>query len=184
MTKTPLIPTQVVPNLTVPLVGGGHWSLGDQTQNQFTLIVVYRGLHCPICSNYLADLNQKIDEFDNRGVKVLVVSSDGEDRAIQAQEKWGLTHLRVGYGLSLESAMEWGLYVSSGRGKTSAGLKEPSFFPEPGLFLIRPDQTLYFASVQTMPFARPSFGDIVKAIDFVIARNYPARGEVSAIPSD
>nr|MCS5675743.1 redoxin domain-containing protein [Acidimicrobiales bacterium] len=74
MTQTPLVPRQPVPDLTVPLVGGGHWSLADQTPDQFTLIVVYRGLHCPICSVYLADLNQKLGDFDNRGVNVLVVS--------------------------------------------------------------------------------------------------------------
>jgi peroxiredoxin len=183
MTQTPLIPRQVVPDLSVPLVGGGHWSLADQIPDQFTLIVVYRGLHCPICSNYLADLNRKLDDFDSRGVKVLVVSSDVEERATQAREKWGLTQLTLGYGLSLESARQWGLYVSSGRGKTSAGVEEPPFFAEPGLFLIRPDRTLYFATVQTMPFARPSFGDILKAIDFVIAKDYPARGEVNVVPS-
>jgi hypothetical protein len=32
-----------------------------------------------------------------------------------------------------------------------------------------------------MPFARPSFGDILKAIDFVVAKDYPARGEVTEI---
>ena len=63
--------------------------------DQFALIVVYRGLHCPICSNYLADLSRKLDDFDSRGVKVLVVSSDAEERAVQAEEKWGLTHLTV-----------------------------------------------------------------------------------------
>ena len=183
MTETPLIPRQVVPDLSVPLVGGGHWSLADQTPDQFTLIVVYRGLHCPICSNYLADLNRKLDDFDSRGVKVLVVSSDVEERATEAREKWGLTQLTLGYGLSLKSARQWGLYVSSGRGKTSAGVEEPPFFAEPGLFLTRPDRTLYFATVQTMPFARPSFGDILKAIDFVIAKDYPARGEVNVVPS-
>ncbi|HIE89539.1 MAG TPA: AhpC/TSA family protein, partial [Gammaproteobacteria bacterium] len=62
-----------------------------------------------------------------------------------------------------------------------AGIEEPSLFVEPGIFLVRPDQTLYFATVQTMPFARPSFGDILKAIDFVIAKDYPARGEVTEI---
>ena len=183
MTQTPLIPSQVVPDLMVPLVGGGHWSLADQTPDQFTLIVVYRGLHCPICSIYLADLNRKLDDFYNRGVNVLVVSSDAKERATEAQEKWDLTNLTLGYGLSLESARQWGLYVSSGRGKTSAGVEEPAFFAEPGLFLTRPDRTLYFSTVQTMPFARPSFSDILKAIDFVIAKDYPARGEVNAIPS-
>ena len=32
-------------------------------------------------------------------------------------------------------------------------------------------------STQTMPFARPSFQDLLGAIDFAIAKDYPARGE-------
>lgn len=36
----------------------------------------------------------------------------------------------------------------------------------------------YFGTVQTMPFARPAFDQILGALDFVIAKNYPARGEV------
>ena len=50
-------------------------------------------------------------------------------------------------------------------------------FSEPGVFLVRPDQTLYYASVQTMPFVRPVFKEMVQALDFVIANDYPARGE-------
>ncbi len=64
------------------------------------------------------------------------------------------------------------------RGMTSAGVEEPERFSEPALYLIRPDGTLYFGSVQTMPFARAHFSDILAAIDFVLKNNYPARGEV------
>jgi hypothetical protein len=42
---------------------------------------------------------------------------------------------------------------------------------------VRPDRTLYAASVQTMPFARPSIKEIAGAVDFVTRMNYPARGE-------
>ena len=66
---------------------------------------------------------------------------------------------------------------------TSAGVEEPALFSEPGLFLVLPDRTLYFASVQTMPFARPHFTDILAALDYVIAKNYPARGEVMNLPA-
>ncbi len=178
--QTPVIPRQQVPDLVVPIVGGSTWSLAEQTPQQFTLIVVYRGLHCPICSHYLADLNRKIEAFNELGVDVLVLSSDDEARASQAKHDWQLGSLPVGYNLSIETARKWGLYISSSNGKTSAGVVEPDRFPEPGLFLVRPDNTLYFASVQTMPFARPSFSDILKAVSFVIEKDYPARGEVGS----
>jgi len=174
----PLIPRQAVPALEVPTVGDGTWRLADQTPERFTLVVFYRGLHCPICSRYLGDLNRKAGDFEARGVGIVVISSDDAARAAGAKESWGLGRLTVGYGLDLDKAREWGLYISTSRGKTSTGLEEPPLFIEPGLFLVRPDGTLYFATVQTMPFARPNFGDILKAIDFVIERDYPARGEV------
>ena len=85
--------------------------------------------------------------------------------------------LRFGYGLSLKSARQWGLYISASRGKTSIGIEEPALFSEPGVFIVRPDGTLYYGAVQTMPFARPSFQDLLGAIDFAIAKDYPARGE-------
>lgn len=48
---------------------------------------------------------------------------------------------------------------------------------EPGLFLVSEQQTLFYGSVQTMPFVRPHFSELLGAVDFAIANNYPARGE-------
>ncbi|CAN7768281.1 hypothetical protein LJR175_007373 [Variovorax sp. LjRoot175] len=86
-------------------------------------------------------------------------------------------NLRIGYDLPLSKAREWGLYISTSRGTTSIGIEEPALFAEPGIFIMRPDATLYYASVQTMPFARPHFDDLLGALDFALAKNYPARGE-------
>ena len=173
-----LYPRQPVPELEVATVGGGTWRLADQSPEAFTLVVFYRGLHCPICSTYLRDLENKLSQFAELGVEAIVLSGDDEERAAKAKQDWKLDSLTVGYGVGLDTARAWGLYISSGIGKTSIGVEEPALFPEPGLFLVRPDGTLYFGSVQTMPFARPSFGDILKAIGFVADRGYPARGEI------
>jgi hypothetical protein len=106
-----------------------------------------------------------------------------EERAAKARSDWNLPNLRIGYGLALSDARRWGLYISRSRGVTSTGFEEPALFSEPGLFLVRPGGEIYFGSVQTMPFARPHFQDILGAIDFVVAKNYPGRGEVLALPS-
>ena len=42
---------------------------------------------------------------------------------------------------------------------------------------MRPDGTLYWAAVQSVPFARPHFDEVLKAIDFIKERNYPPRGD-------
>ena len=45
--------------------------------------------------------------------------------------------------------------------------------------MIAADGTLYCAIVQTMPFIRLHFNELLGALDnAIIPRNYPARGEV------
>ena len=83
----------------------------------------------------------------------------------------------MGYGLKLDVARQWGLYISTSRGLTSIGIEEPALFFEPAIYIVRPDTTLYYSAVQTMPFARPNFADLLGAIDFAVAKNYPACGE-------
>jgi len=173
----PLIPRKPVPSLELDTVGGERWSLARQEPQNFTMLVFYRGLHCPICRKYTSELNAMAAEFARRGVSILVASTDSRERAEEAKAKWGLADLTLGYGLTIDAARQWGLYISTSRGATSAGVEEPPRFAEPGLFLVKPDGTLYWASVSTMPFARPHFGEILQAIDFVLSKNYPARGE-------
>lgn len=177
-THTTIFPRQPVPDLSVPTVGGGTWTLAEQTPQNFTMIVFYRGYHCPICSRYLGDLERRLDKFAELGVNAVTISSDTEERAEMAKTEWELPNLTVGYGLSLDKAREWGLFISTSRGKTSSGVEEPPLFSEPGLFFVKPDNTLYWSSIQTMPFARPSFAEIQASVGKVLEMNYPARGEV------
>jgi peroxiredoxin len=158
-------------------LAGARFRLSEQRAEHFTMIVFYRGLHCPICRRYLTELDGLVDEFAKRGVAVFVASSDTRERAEEARTAWGLQHLRVGYGLPIDEARGWGLFISTSRGKTSAGIEEPALFSEPGLFLLRPDGTLYWSNVSTMPFARPHFSEILQSLDFAIKNDYPARGE-------
>lgn len=172
-----LMPRQAVPALSVPLVGGGTFDLPTETSPRGTVICFYRGLHCPLCATYLTEFETLVDDFAARGVASVAISADGEDRAVQMRDKIGAKHLRFGYGLALATARDWGLYISTSRGMTSIGIEEPALFSEPGLFLVNPDRTLYYMSVQTMPFVRPHFKELLGAVDFAIAKSYPARGE-------
>ena len=172
-----LTPRQLVPTLSVDTLAHGRFDLQAATPERFTLICFYRGLHCPICANYLKELERLTPDFASRGVETVAVSSDGPERAGEMAKKIGADHLRIGYGLALTKAREWGLYTSASRGKTSIGIEEPALFSEPGVFLVRPDRTLYYLSVQSMPFVRPNFAEMVAALDFVIKNDYPARGE-------
>src|SRR5215472_16602646 len=93
----PLFPRQAAPPLHVDLASGGIFELAREKPAHFTLLVFYRGLHCPICKTQLRELESKLEEFDKRGVAVVAVSSDTKERATQAKNGWGLTRLRLGY---------------------------------------------------------------------------------------
>lgn len=172
-----LIPRQKTPNLKVSTLDHGAFDLAAETSKVGTVICFYRGLHCPICANYLTELEKRVPEFAERGVGVIALSTDGEGRTRDMADKISAKQLRFGYDLSLEKAREWGLFISTSRGKTSIGIEEPALFAEPGLFMVTPQQTLYYGSTQTMPFVRPHFSELVSALDFAIANDYPARGE-------
>jgi len=67
---------------------------------------------------------------------------------------------------------DWGLFISKG---VKDG--EPDEFGEPGLFLIQPDGIVYAGVINTMPFARPHFDEVLVAVRYVREHDYPARGE-------
>lgn len=172
-----LIPRQKTPDLTLPTLDHGRFDLSAETSERGTAICFYRGLHCPICATYLTEFQKRAADFGERGMKTVAISCDGEERTREMAQKIGADTLRFAYDLPLAKAKEWGLYISTSRGKTSIGIEEPALFSEPGLFIVSPDQTLYYGSVQTMPFVRPHFSELVSALDFAIKKNYPARGE-------
>lgn len=172
-----LIPRRKVPDLAVETLDHGRFDLASETSARGTVICFYRGLHCPLCAKYLIEFEKLAPDFAGRGVATIAISTDDAGRARGMADKIGARNLRFGYGLPLAKAKEWGLYLSAGRGKTSIGIDEPALFAEPGLFLINADRTLYYGSVQTMPFVRPQFSELLGMLDFAIAKNYPARGE-------
>jgi peroxiredoxin len=173
-----LMPRQKVPDLKLRTLDGSGYHLAAATPERFSMIVFYRGLHCAVCNTYLRELDRLHSEFANRGIETIAVSSDSRDRAEQTKDKWRIENLRVAYELEIPTAREWGLYVSASRGKATNGIEEPAVFSEPGVFVVRPDQTLYWCSISTMPFARPHFSEMLQAFDMVHKINYPARGEL------
>jgi peroxiredoxin len=172
-----LTPRQKTLNLTLPMLGGATFDLSKETGSLGTILTFYRGLHCPLCATYLKELERLTPEFAKRGVGTVAISSDTEERAGAMAEKIGAENLRFAHSLPLQVARDWGLYISTSRGKTSIGIEEPALFSEPGLFLVNKDLSLYYMSVQTMPFVRPHFNELLGAVDFAIDKNYPARGE-------
>lgn len=164
------VPGTAAPALSLPLAGGGTYDLSAQSPSAATMVIFYRGLHCPVCEGYLGKVAAQAQAFADAGMPIVLVSMDGEDRATKAKADWGLGDLPVCYGLTEAQARSWGLYIS-----TSIKEAETSVFCEPGTFWVLPDGTLYLIDIASMPFARPDL-DILLAKVVAIGNGYPARG--------
>jgi peroxiredoxin len=169
-----VIPGDTMPAIDARLAGGGRWALAREKAEKLALLAFYRGIFCPICRVWLADLDRLVPEFEQRGVSVIALSCDKKDGAERAVKDWGLKNLRVGYNVGINEVRKAGLYISEGRGLNSVtSQKEPMLFAEPALLLVRPEGELYAAWIQSTPYARVHIAEILAAVDNFTARNLP-----------
>ena len=165
-------PRQPAPSLELPLAGGGRFRLADAAPRLFTMLVFNRGLHCPVCRAQLSELDRRFDELAEKGIDVVSISGENEQRASRMRDEWKIDKVPLAYGLTEDQMRAWGLFISHGLDEN-----EPAVFNEPGLFLISPDHTIYYESILSMPVGRPRLDDLLGGIDYWTANDYPARGE-------
>ena len=166
------MPGKPAPTLSLPTLGG-RFDLSRDGGANGTLLVFYRGLHCPICAKQLTELQDAAVSFAQRAVTLVAISADPEEKAREMAEKAGAHDLTVAHSLPLAAARDdWGLLISSAREDS----KEPPLFAEPGVFYVRPDGTLWAEWTQSAPFGRPPVDGFLKAIDFAVDKGYPPRG--------
>lgn len=129
-------PRESAPELSVELLSGGPFVLGDQKSERFTMVVFFRGLHCPVCQAQLRELDRRLGELAERGIGVIAVSAETRERTQQLHDEWKLERLPLAYGLSEEQMRAWGLFLPR-RQRRRAGPVERA-----GLFLIAADATV------------------------------------------
>ncbi len=172
MSTAPPRPRSSAPALRFDLVGGGPWDLAEQAPRHFTMVVFYRGRHCPVCASQLAAVDERDGQLRELGVEAIAVSADDEGRATRSRAEWGISRIPMGYGLDLPTMRSWGLFVSK-----STTEEEAEHFAEPATFLVTPSHDIYYASLTSMPFGRPQIDELMGGIEFVTGSGYPGRGD-------
>ena len=156
------------PSLSWPKVGGGSLSLVNDSG--WRLLVVYRGKHCGLCREYLAELNGMLDDFRERNISVAAVSADTRDKA-EAEARDGRLRFPVAYGLSTDDMRRLGLYISSPQpGETSRP------FAEPALFVVNPDGQTQVIAVTNAPFSRPDLQTVLEGLAAAQNEHAPIHG--------
>ncbi|QIE47230.1 AhpC/TSA family protein [Pseudohalocynthiibacter aestuariivivens] len=160
------------PQQTVKRIGGGTMDIGTpQDGRDWQMVVVYRGLHCPICKKYLTRLETLLSRYHENGIDVVTVSGDPQDKAQTMVDELGLT-MPVGYDLSTAQMRALGLYISDPRSPQETDRP----FAEPGLFVINANGDLHIVDVSNAPFARPDLEGLAGGLEFIRNKDYPIRG--------
>ncbi|MDB4122337.1 redoxin domain-containing protein [Octadecabacter sp.] len=166
------IPGSILGPMTFANVAGGDITVGGEKEN-WTLLVVYRGKHCPRCKKYLNILDKMRGEWADAGFDIAVVSADSQEKALadQAEFGWGFD---LGYGLTEDQMATLGVYVTE-----PLSLQEADGnFAEPGTFVLRGDGSQIIVAISNGPAVRPDLTELLDGMIFNKTKDRPHRGTV------
>ncbi|MEM1158472.1 MAG: redoxin domain-containing protein [Verrucomicrobiota bacterium] len=162
----------ILPEITLPTTDGPEVMLGKpENTSHWRLVFIYRGLHCPICHQYLKKLDFLQEDFLQAKAEIIVASADPKEKAEAMVQQEELT-LQVAYGLSIEQMQSLGLWISEPRSADETD--QP--FPEPALFAINPDGKIQLIDQSNTPFNRSDLTELLDTVIWIQENDYPIRG--------
>jgi peroxiredoxin len=167
-----LTPGSILAPMTFPRVGGGEFSVGG-ARDTWTMLIVYRGKHCPRCKKYLNILDGMRGDWADAGFDIAVVSADSEEKAKADQAEFGW-QFDLGYDLTEDQMALLGLYVTD----PLSGAETDRRFAEPGTYVIRPDGSVLLIAISNGPSARPELTELLDGMIFTKQNDRPPRGTV------
>jgi len=162
-----------LPSFTATRLDGSSMTF-EGSNGQWFLLVVYRGKHCGRCKKYLNKLESMQSQWREAGFDILAVSADPIEKAKSDVDEFGWT-FDIACGLSEPDMHKLGLYVSNPLTPDETDRR----FAEPGVFCIRPDNTVQIAAISNGPSARPDLEELLDGMEFTIEHGKPARGMAS-----
>lgn len=161
------------PDLSVLNTDGQAVSLiNPSNENNWTMLVIYRGQHCPVCTKYLNRLQGMRHEFEELGIEIVAVSADTVAQLQQKLTNDVKVDFTVHAGLTLEQMQQLGLYVS--QPMSSSETDHP--FSEPALFVINSDNKVQVLEIANSPFVRPDLDMLLSGLRYTRENDYPVRG--------
>jgi peroxiredoxin len=153
------------PDIIVPNRDGNPAKLGEPAAGgDWQMLMVYRGVHCPICTNYLNTLETYKDRFAEIGVDIAAVSADSKALLEKHWQQLDVS-FPIYHGLSVQQMQSLGLYVSNPRSEQETD--HP--FPEPGLLVVNQEGKVAVADIANNPTVRPDLERGVGGFAFIKA---------------
>lgn len=162
------------PAITLSDLDGNSHTLGKPRDGaSWQMVLVYRGRHCPKCTQYLNQIENYRDRLAAIGIDIIATSGDS-----RAQLEEHLSRLSVSfpltYGLSEAQMKALGLYISLPRSPQETD----HHFAEPGMFVVNELGNVQAVDLSNNPFIRPDIETLVGGLEWIRNpdNNYPIRG--------
>ncbi len=169
----PLIMVKTIDDRDVPLVDvNADAAAQKEDADSWTLVVIYRGQHCPICTNFLNALDTLYGRFLGIKTKVVAVSADSKAQLLKNMDNDLQVSFPVYYGLQLEDMKRLGVYISEPRDESETD----HLFSEPALFVVNHKHQIQLVDIASGPFARPNLDQLLEGLSFARDNRYPIRG--------
>jgi len=166
-----LVPGQPAPALRFETLTHGPYDLATAAPPGGSFVVFHRGAQCKWTRNMLKELDDRIGDFAIRGMRVVVLSSEGIEKTTALKETMQLIRLPLGHSVEARAvAADWGVYLTAQSPEAGA---EPLHF-EPAQFWIRADGTVGLCACQSAPNLWADATSILRAID--TTQRDPSRG--------
>lgn len=165
---------QAIGPITLATVDGREIVVGAQ-KDRWTMLLVYRGRHCPSCKKFLNKLNANLPAWTAQ-LDVVVVSSDTLAKALADRKEFGW-EFTLGHGLSEAQMNTLGLYVSDLLSPDETDRR----FAEPGALGFRPSGELMLVDISNGPSARSDLDELLDGMIFNIEHDRPTRGLVATL---
>ena len=175
ISKNALKVADIAPDIKLPNAVGKEVSLYDTLEeNDFAVVSFYRGVWCSYCNLELKALQEKNDELNSLGAKLIAVSPQSPDASLTTKEKNELAFevlsdnenvIAKEYGLVFSLAQELRPIYLSFNIDIPANNDEDSYeLPMPATYVINKNKEIIFSFVNEDYTKRCEPQDVVDAI--------------------
>jgi peroxiredoxin len=165
-----------VDNFKLETIGAEKASFDELlSENEFLVIVFYRGQWCPVCNKHLSHLNENYTAIKNLDAQLLAVSPEKPDYQTKTQDKTGAKFL-LGFDENYQLAKAFDVLYKPNAAKRSmynvalgAKLKkahsdESQRLPVPATFILNKDREIIWRQFDRNYKNRSTAEEILKAL--------------------
>ncbi|WP_226579659.1 peroxiredoxin family protein [Halobacillus litoralis] len=153
------------PNFILPSVKGGTFSFENfriHSENNWHVIVFFRGSWCPFCLKTLKELEKNRKQFKEHRVEIIAISSDdlGSLKKMVSEEELSFPVLSDAYFSIIDA---FGVFTN----RYSYQHENPQVHGEPAYFLTNEGGEVMYQQKQTGPFGRPVSSDLIRTVQYI-----------------